>query len=65
MFLMMSVTFLVLQNRINRPAALGFEAVKINQNLRQQVLVPGEVAASFEPPPFCESGDTPANIAYR
>ncbi|KAL8444113.1 hypothetical protein Emed_006400 [Eimeria media] len=53
------------ENRLNRPAALGFEAVKINQNLRQQVLVPGEVAASYPPAPFVESGDTPATIAYR
>lgn len=53
------------ENRLNRPAALGFEAVKINQNLRQQVLVPGEMAATFAPPPFVESGDTPATIAYR
>ncbi|KAL8454949.1 hypothetical protein Emag_001202 [Eimeria magna] len=53
------------ENRLNRPAALGFEAVKINQNLRQQVLVPGEIAASYPPAPFVESGDTPATIAYR
>lgn len=53
------------ENRLNRPAALGFEAVKINQNLRQQVLVPGQVAATYPPAPFVESGDTPATIAYR
>lgn len=53
------------ENRLNRPAALGFEAVKINQNLRQQVLIPGEVAATHPPAPFVERGDTPATIAYR
>ncbi|KAL8431915.1 hypothetical protein Efla_002752 [Eimeria flavescens] len=52
------------ENRLNRPAALGFEAVKINQNLRQQVLVPGEIAASYPPAPFVEADDTPATIAY-
>ncbi|CBZ50746.1 eukaryotic translation initiation factor 3 subunit 7-like protein, related [Neospora caninum Liverpool] len=53
------------ENRLNRPAALGFEAVKINQNLRQQLLVKGEEPVKFPPPPFVETGDNPASIAYR
>ncbi|EPR56895.1 putative eukaryotic translation initiation factor 3 subunit 7 [Toxoplasma gondii TgCatPRC2] len=53
------------ENRLNRPAALGFEAVKINQNLRQQLLVKGEEPVKFSPPPFVEAGDNPASIAYR
>lgn len=39
--------------------------MKINQNLRQQVLVPQELAEEHEPAPFVEPGDTPATIAYR
>lgn len=51
-------------NKLNRPPALGFEAVKINQNFRQATLK-NEVAELHEKPPFVESGDTPASIAYR
>ncbi|PHJ24277.1 eukaryotic translation initiation factor 3 subunit [Cystoisospora suis] len=53
------------ENRLNRPAALGFEAVKINQNLRQQLLVKNEEPVKFPPPPFVEQGDNPASVAYR
>lgn len=53
------------ESRINRPAALGYEAVKINQNIRQQLLLQNETAAEFEKPPFVEEGDSPATVAYR
>ncbi|UKK00997.2 eukaryotic translation initiation factor 3 subunit 7 [Theileria orientalis] len=51
--------------KINRPSSLRYEAVKVNQNLRQQVLVPEEFAETFDDPPFVEESDTPATIAYR
>lgn len=51
--------------KINRPAALGYEAVKINQRIRQQVLVPDQVSEEFELPPFVEEGDNPSTMAYR
>lgn len=52
------------ENKLNRPPALGYEAVKVNQNLRQQVLL-DEVANEYEQAPFVEPGDKPASIAYR
>ncbi|GBE62753.1 eukaryotic translation initiation factor 3 subunit [Babesia ovata] len=51
--------------KINRPPALGHEAVKVNQRIRQQVLVPGELTDEFEQPPFVEEGDNPSTMAYR
>ncbi|BAM40824.1 eukaryotic translation initiation factor 3 subunit 7 [Theileria orientalis strain Shintoku] len=51
--------------KINRPASLRYEAVKVNQNLRQQVLIPDEFAETYDDPPFVEESDTPATIAYR
>eukprot|EP00921_Rhytidocystis_pertsovi_P024938 GHVQ01040156.1.p1 GENE.GHVQ01040156.1~~GHVQ01040156.1.p1 ORF type:complete len:629 (+),score=122.67 GHVQ01040156.1:72-1958(+) len=56
-------------NKLNRPPALGFEAAKINQNVRQQLLMKkeevGGVADQYEEAPFVEPGDNPASIAYR
>ncbi|GIX62017.1 eukaryotic translation initiation factor 3 subunit 7, putative [Babesia caballi] len=51
--------------KINRPPALGYEAVKVNQRLRQQVLVPDALSEEFEVPPFVEEGDNPSTVAYR
>ncbi|GFE52723.1 eukaryotic translation initiation factor 3 subunit [Babesia ovis] len=51
--------------KINRPPALGYEAVKVNQRLRQQVLVSNELSEEFELPPFVEEGDNPSTMAYR
>ncbi|ORM42099.1 Eukaryotic translation initiation factor 3 subunit D [Babesia sp. Xinjiang] len=51
--------------KINRPPALGYEAVKVNQRIRQQVLVPNELNEEFELPPFVEDGDNPSTVAYR
>ncbi|EDO07617.1 Eukaryotic translation initiation factor 3 subunit 7 (eIF-3) family protein [Babesia bovis T2Bo] len=51
--------------KINRPPALGYEAVKVNQCLRQQVLVSGQFSDEFELPPFVEEGDNPSTMAYR
>ncbi|KAK1444284.1 eukaryotic translation initiation factor 3 subunit D [Babesia gibsoni] len=51
--------------KINRPPALGYEAVKVNQRVRQQVLVPDKLSQEFELPPFVEEGDNPSTMAYR
>uniref|UniRef100_A0A3B0N7U6 Eukaryotic translation initiation factor 3 subunit D n=1 Tax=Theileria annulata TaxID=5874 RepID=A0A3B0N7U6_THEAN len=51
--------------KINRPSSLRYEAVKVNQNLRQQVLLQDEYAETFLDPPFVEESDNPATIAYR
>eukprot|EP00920_Eleutheroschizon_duboscqi_P009156 GHVT01020955.1.p1 GENE.GHVT01020955.1~~GHVT01020955.1.p1 ORF type:complete len:574 (-),score=154.39 GHVT01020955.1:634-2355(-) len=50
--------------KMNRPPALGIEAVKINQNFRQQV-VKTENCVKHERPSFVEEGETPADVAYR
>ncbi|KAK2195879.1 bifunctional Inositol polyphosphate kinase/Histone deacetylase domain/Eukaryotic translation initiation factor 3 subunit D/Histone deacetylase domain superfamily/Ureohydrolase domain superfamily/Histone deacetylase family/Inositol polyphosphate kinase superfamily [Babesia duncani] len=52
------------ENKINRPPALGCEAVRVNQNIRQQLLL-NEIAETFEDAPFIESGDNPAVMGYR
>ncbi|KAK1936897.1 putative eukaryotic translation initiation factor 3 subunit 7 [Babesia divergens] len=51
--------------KINRPPALGYEAVKVNQRVRQQVLVPDQLSDEFDLPPFVEEGDNPSTMAYR
>lgn len=52
--------------RINRPAELAVEALKINQNFSQQVFGKSATTVKTYPPaPFVESKDSPAAKVYR
>ncbi|EKX73148.1 eukaryotic translation initiation factor 3 subunit 7, putative [Theileria equi strain WA] len=51
--------------KVNRPPALGYEAVRVNQNMRQQVLLSETIHEDFGNPPFVEEGDNPSTVAYR
>ncbi|CRG99630.1 eukaryotic translation initiation factor 3 subunit 7, putative [Plasmodium relictum] len=53
------------ENKINSLQALGFEAIKINQRFRKQVLLKNEIAEEYENALFRTKTNKPSDVLYR